>query len=138
MGHAITTGIRLPLLAAALGLAAYAAFSGSPYTLRVLTVAGVYALLVVGYQFVFGYAGALSLAQGTFFGLGAYATGILGSQLGWTFLATFPLSVLLPLALAAATLMCDSNTSASAASTVPGSAPSSTGTATLRAQSTPF
>jgi branched-chain amino acid transport system permease protein len=102
MGHAITTGIRLPLLAAALGLAAYAALSGSPYTLRVLTVAGVYALLVVGYQFVFGYAGALSLAQGTFFGLGAYATGILGSRLGWAFAATFPLSVLLPLALAAA------------------------------------
>jgi branched-chain amino acid transport system permease protein len=102
MSRALTTGIRLPLVVAALGLAAYAVLLDSPYTLRVLTVAGVHALLVVGYQFVFGYAGALSLAQGTFFGLGAYATGILGSRLGWTFAATFPLSILLPLALAAA------------------------------------
>jgi branched-chain amino acid transport system ATP-binding protein/branched-chain amino acid transport system permease protein len=66
---------------------------GNPYTLRVLTLSGVYALLVIGYQFIFGYAGALSLAQGTFFGLGAYVTGILGSQLGWSFPATFSLAV---------------------------------------------
>jgi branched-chain amino acid transport system permease protein len=97
----LATGIRLPLLLGALLLAAYPLVLGTPYTLRVLTVAGVYALLVVGYQFVFGHAGALSLAQGTFFGLGAYVTGILGSQLAWTFLATFPLSALLPLVLAA-------------------------------------
>jgi branched-chain amino acid transport system permease protein len=87
-------GIRLPLAATAAALALYPFFFGNPYTLRVLTVAGVYALLVIGYQFIFGYAGALSLAQGCFFGLGAYVTGILGTQLGWGFLATFPLSML--------------------------------------------
>ena len=81
-------------------LLAYAVLYASPYGLRVLTVAGVYALATVGFQVVFGLGGALSLAQGTFFGVGAYVTGILGSQLGWTFPATFPLSLAVPVGLA--------------------------------------
>lgn len=93
-------GIRLPLLAAAVALVLYALGFGNPYTLRVLTIAGTYALLVIGYQFIFGYAGAFSLAQGSFFGLGAYVTAIFGARLGWGFLATFPLSILAPALLA--------------------------------------
>lgn len=91
----------LPWLLGAALLAAYAAAMGDFYGLRLLTQAGVYALLVIGYQFIFGHAGAFSLAQGAFFGLGAYATGILSMKNGWGFLATFPLSILLPAALAA-------------------------------------
>jgi branched-chain amino acid transport system permease protein len=72
-----------------------------PYELRLLTVAGTYTLMVLGYQFIFGHAGALSLAQATFFGLGAYATGIAATTLGWDFLLTFPLSIALPTVLAA-------------------------------------
>lgn len=72
-----------------------------PYELRLLTVAGCYALPVLGYQLVFGHAGALSLAQGAFFGLGAYATALLATRWGWGFLATFPASILVPVALAA-------------------------------------
>lgn len=93
-------GIRLPLVVAAASLLLYAFAFANSYTLRVLTVAGVYALLVIGYQFIFGYAGAFSLAQGSFFGLGAYVTGILGTRLGWGFAATFPLSILAPALLA--------------------------------------
>ncbi|HEY0526725.1 MAG TPA: ATP-binding cassette domain-containing protein [Stellaceae bacterium] len=94
--------IDRPLAAGAVALACYAAFGGaSSYELRLLTLAGVYALLALGYQLIFGHLGALSLAQGAFFGLGAYVTGILGSQFTWGFEATFPLSILLPLALAA-------------------------------------
>ena len=81
-------------------LLAYALLYASPYGLRVLTVAGVYALAAIGFQIVFGLGGALSLAHGAFFGLGAYATGILGSQWGWSFVATFPVSLLVPLLLA--------------------------------------
>lgn len=90
----------LPWLAGAALLALYAASMGDIYGLRLLTQAGIYALLVIGYQFVFGHAGAFSLAQGAFFGLGAYVTGILGARLGWGLLATFPLSILLPAAFA--------------------------------------
>ncbi|MGQ9370962.1 branched-chain amino acid ABC transporter ATP-binding protein/permease [Azospirillum sp. A39] len=84
------------LALAGAALAAYAALAASPYELRVLTVAGVYALAAIGFQIVFGLGGALSLAQGTFFGIGAYVTGILGSRYGWSFPATFPLSLLVP------------------------------------------
>jgi branched-chain amino acid transport system permease protein len=97
----VSRGITAPLLIAAAGLALYPLVSSSPYSLRLMTLAGIYALLVIGYQLIFGHAGALSLAQGTFFGLGAYVTGILGSQLGWGFAATFPLSLALPVLLAA-------------------------------------
>ena len=93
---------RPALIAGGAALALYGLGTDDPYAIRLLTTAGTYALMVIGYQFVFGHAGALSLAQGAFFGLGAYVTGILGSQLGWDFAATFPLSIALPAFLAAA------------------------------------
>jgi branched-chain amino acid transport system permease protein len=80
-------------LALAAALALWALFGASGYEQRILTLAGVYTILVLGYQFVFGQAGALSLAQGAFFGAGAYVTGILGARYGLGFLATFPLSI---------------------------------------------
>ncbi|WP_377810897.1 ATP-binding cassette domain-containing protein [Azospirillum sp. A29] len=88
------------LIAGALALLIYALAFASPYGLRVLTVAGVYALATFGFQIVFGLGGALSLAQGAFFGVGAYVTGILGSRYGLGVEATFPLSMLVPLLLA--------------------------------------
>jgi len=83
----------LPALAAA-GLVAFALFGASPYELRVLTVAGYHALAAIGYQFIFGAAGSLSMAQGALFGVGAYAAGALGLSFGWSVGAT-----LLPAAL---------------------------------------
>ena len=88
---------------AALAIAALAieASVATPYELRVLALAGCQVLLVLGYQLVFGHAGAFSLAQGAFFGLGAYVTAILGTRYGLGFIATFPCSILLPALLAA-------------------------------------
>ncbi|MBP2229341.1 branched-chain amino acid transport system permease protein [Azospirillum agricola] len=88
------------LALAALALLVHAVGFASPYGLRVLTVAGVYALAAFGFQILFGLGGALSLAQGAFFGLGAYVTGILGSRYGLGFSVTFPLSLLVPLLVA--------------------------------------
>lgn len=81
------------LVLGGIALAVYALFFASSYDQRILTLSGVYVILVLGYQFIFGHAGALSLAQGAFFGIGAYVTGILGSQFGTGFLLTFPLSI---------------------------------------------
>ena len=53
----IPAAIVIGLLAAAAGA----------YELRLLAIAGCYALAVLGYQFIFGRVGALSLAQGAFF-----------------------------------------------------------------------
>ena len=92
--------IRFPLIFGAAALIAYALFFASPYDLRVLTICGIYALLVLGFQFVFGHAGAVSLAQATFFGIGGYITGILATRFGFPFLATFPLSIAGPALLA--------------------------------------
>ncbi|MGF1627472.1 MAG: ATP-binding cassette domain-containing protein [Alphaproteobacteria bacterium] len=78
----------------AAGVVAYALTGAGPYQLRVLTLAGVYGLNVIGYQLIFGHAGALSLAQATFFGLGAYATALLSRSLGLDFLLTFPAAIL--------------------------------------------
>ena len=94
-------GISLPLLIAAAAFAAPVLASGDPYALRILTVAGVYALLGIGYHFAFGHAGLLSLAQGAFFGLGAYVTGILARSWGIGAAVSLPLAILLPVLLAA-------------------------------------
>jgi branched-chain amino acid transport system permease protein len=82
--------------AAVIGLCALAAWPlvmSSPYDLRLFTLAGVFAILVIGYQFIFGYVGELSLAQGAFFGLAAYVTGILAVKAGLGFPETFLLSI---------------------------------------------
>jgi branched-chain amino acid transport system permease protein len=75
-------GMTVPLAAGAVLLVLWPMVFSTAYDLRVFTLAGIYALLVIGYQFVFGHAGALALTQGAFFGLGAYVTGILGARYG--------------------------------------------------------
>jgi branched-chain amino acid transport system permease protein len=63
-------------VAALCALIAWPLIMSSPYDLRLFTLAGVFAILVIGYQFIFGYVGELSLSQGAFFGFAAYITGI--------------------------------------------------------------
>ena len=95
--------LRPSTLLAAMVLAAmavYALTTAGPYGMRILTIGGIYALNVIGYQFIFGHAGALSLAQGTFFGLGAYTAALLGLHLDVGFLASFPAAILVPTAVA--------------------------------------
>lgn len=94
-------GVTLPLAVAAAAFALPALVGGDPYALRLLTVSGVYALLGIGYHFAFGHAGLLSLAQGAFFGLGAYATGVAASRWDVTAAVSFPLAILIPVLLAA-------------------------------------
>ena len=89
----LLSGIRLPLVLASVALVIYAAFFANPYDMRILTLCGIYVLLVLGFQFVFGHAGAVSLAQATFFGIGGYITGIVATHFGAGFLVTFPLSI---------------------------------------------
>jgi len=81
-------------------LVAWPLVFNSPYDLRVFTLVGIYSILVLGYQFIFGHAGALALTQGAFFGIAAYVTGILGAKFGWSFPVTFPLSIVAPVLVA--------------------------------------
>ena len=93
----------VPLLLAVAGAALAAQASGSAYALHVLTIAGIFALLAMGYQFIFGHAGALALSQGSFMGVGAYVSGILAARCGLGFGAALPFSLGAPLLLALAT-----------------------------------
>lgn len=83
------------LAAAALGLGAVLAL-GDAYTLRIATLVGIYAIAAIGYQLVFGRLGLLSLAQGAFFGLGAYASALLTASAGLPVPAGVAAAVLLP------------------------------------------
>jgi len=95
------TGIRPLLILCVLLLAIWPFTMTSAYQIRIFTIVGIYALLSLGYQFIFGHVGALALTQGTFFGVGAYVTGILSTRYGWGGEYTLMLSVLIPIALAA-------------------------------------
>ncbi len=53
-----------------------------PFGQRLVTLVGIYALMGVGYQRVFGHLGALNLAQGALFGVGAYAVALSAPTLG--------------------------------------------------------
>ena len=53
-----------------------------PFGQRLVTLVGIYALLGLGYQVVFGQLRALNLAQGALFGVGAYATALSAPHVG--------------------------------------------------------
>ncbi|UUX50773.1 ATP-binding cassette domain-containing protein [Nisaea acidiphila] len=89
------------LLAGAVALAIYAVFFAGGYAHDVLARAGIYAIAAIGYQLVFGRLGALSLAQGCFFGLGAYAAALTALKLDFGFPLTLLAGTALPVLLAA-------------------------------------
>lgn len=94
-------GATGPLVLAAVAGAAMLLPHASDYALRVVSLAGIYALLTLGYNFIFGLAGALSLAQGAFMGLGAYVSGIFATRYGIGFGAALAASIGLPVLAAA-------------------------------------
>jgi branched-chain amino acid transport system permease protein len=53
------------------------------YIMKILTFAGINALIVIGLSLLFGYAGQISLGHAAFFGLGAYTCGVLTSAHAW-------------------------------------------------------
>ncbi len=61
------------------------------FGIHVATLVGIYALMGVGYQLVFGQLGALNLAQGALFGIGAYTVALTAPAIG---VLSFPLAVI--------------------------------------------
>src|SRR5690348_2657891 len=68
---------------------------------RLAALVGIYALLGLGYQVVFGQLRALNLAQGALFGVGAYATALTAPHLGPLALLVAPLAAAVVAAFAA-------------------------------------
>jgi branched-chain amino acid transport system permease protein len=70
--------LRLGLLAAlVVGVAVLPLVVTDRFTLKVLTITGINAIVVVGLALLFGYAGQISLGHAAFYGLGAYTSAYL-------------------------------------------------------------
>jgi branched-chain amino acid transport system permease protein len=72
-----------------------------PFGQRIVSLVGIYALMGLGYQLIFGQLGALNLAQGALFGLGAYAAALAAPTLGVLALPVAILAAAIPAALVA-------------------------------------
>ena len=65
----------------------------NPYYIHLMVVIGIYAILLMGLDFVVGYVGEVSLGHAALFGIGAYTAGVLNFQLGVPFLLAVPASI---------------------------------------------
>ncbi|MEU0482137.1 ATP-binding cassette domain-containing protein, partial [Streptosporangium sp. NPDC006013] len=92
-----------PWLALVTATAALPLVSGDPTITYLATTAAIYVLVGMGLNIMFGYTGQVSLGQGALVAVGAYATGILMADHGWTFWAAAPVAVVI--ATGAGTLM---------------------------------
>ena len=70
-----------------------AAFGDEAYIMRVITVGLCSAIAVYGMNIILGFTGQLSLAHGGFFGIGAYAVGLLTTDFDWSFWQAFLVGV---------------------------------------------
>ncbi|MFD0899226.1 branched-chain amino acid ABC transporter ATP-binding protein/permease [Actinomadura sediminis] len=68
--------------------------SGDPTITYLATTASIYVLVGTGLNIMFGYTGQVSLGQGALVAVGAYTTGVLMADHGWTFWAAAPAAVL--------------------------------------------
>ena len=64
----------------------------TPYLLYVVNLIGISAIAALGLNILVGYTGLISLGHGAFFGVGAYAAGILSVTYGVPFLVVVPLA----------------------------------------------
>ena len=78
---------------------AAAAWIGNSYYLTLLTYAALYAVAALGLFLLFGYAGQISLAQGAFFGMGAYVSAYLTTRVGVPSAVAMIAAALMPAAL---------------------------------------
>ncbi|MGO2035874.1 MAG: branched-chain amino acid ABC transporter permease [Brevibacterium sp.] len=74
--------------------AAPLAFGDENYIMRVITTGLCAAIAVYGMNIILGFTGQLSLAQGGFFGIGAYTVGLLTTDYDWSFWSAFALAVI--------------------------------------------
>jgi len=68
---------------------------GNVYYHTLMIFVGIHVLAALGLTMLIGFAGQLSLCQAAFYGIGAYASGILSAKTGFSPCLTIPLAVLL-------------------------------------------
>ena len=65
----------------------------SAYIVTVSITIGIYVILAISLNIITGYAGQISLGHAAFFGIGAYASGMLATRLGAPFFVCLPFAV---------------------------------------------
>jgi branched-chain amino acid transport system permease protein len=70
-------------------------FVRSKYFLNVMVFCGIHTIIVVGFCLLMGYAGQVSLGHAAFFGLGAYASGVLTVKFGFNPWVAFGAGIIL-------------------------------------------
>ncbi len=68
-------------------------FKAVSHYVDVMVFAGIFSMVTLGLSMLMGYAGQISMAQAAFFGIGAYTSGILTSQFGWSAVAAMPVGI---------------------------------------------
>lgn len=76
---------HLPRLLVLAAFAALPLIETNSYWLHILSLGLIASILALGMQLLVGMAGLLSMGQGAFYGIGAYAAGLLGGALGLPF-----------------------------------------------------
>jgi branched-chain amino acid transport system permease protein len=87
-------------LAGALLISAVAPFLND-YMLRVLVTIAVYGAMALGVNLILGLTGQLSLSHAAFFAIGAYASGLLTTRMGFSFLGAMAVGVVVAATLGA-------------------------------------
>ena len=64
-------------------------FGPHQFILHMLSLVAISAIVALGLQLLFGFSGQLSIGQAAFYGIGAYASGLLSTKLGLPFVAAF-------------------------------------------------
>lgn len=103
--HALASKVwvkRLLLVFMAILLLALPRLISSHYWLRIIDIAGLYVMMALGYNLMFGYTGLFNLGFAAFFAIGAYCYALLASPLHEMHL---PFLVILPLAVALTALI---------------------------------
>lgn len=94
-----TTSKYKPIAIGIIGLIAFIIptfFNGNTYILTQLIMLVSYCIATLGLTVALGFAGQIALSQAAFFGIGAYAVGILGGIHGWSFWAAFLFGIIVP------------------------------------------
>lgn len=92
---AVLTSRRFWLVMTAIAIGLLPMILSDSYWQTNLIVCAINVLLAIGLDFVLGYAGQLNLGQSAFYGIGAYASTLLITQLGVPFWVAFTCGVLL-------------------------------------------
>jgi branched-chain amino acid transport system permease protein len=86
--------LLVPRLALILGLFALPVVLPSVYWQRVISIASIYALLTLGFDFLANYVGLVSLGGALFIGVGGYLAAIFNTSLGLPIVLTIPIATL--------------------------------------------